>query len=708
MISNDRNNSNRILDETEITDNGDFMIKVNNTSILDHNITTDQTFHKPTQPNFIIQYENIEVIKNNNKILKNIDLKICENSITAIMGLSGAGKTTLLKSMCGFLDAGKIWIKKEIFLNFQRTMNGKMNKHFKDKYIERNEYVYISSDIMRHVSSLVPQTDSLPFYYTVDEYLKFVTNIFNSQFENKRKNEFNHKNLHVEQIDHKMLEAFNLKHIKKTKIGLQHRGISGGERRRVEIIAELLSDRKILFLDEPTTGLDVKNAIEVIQNLKSLNDSSENGKTVILTIHQPAKELFFSCDYLILIHNGRVLCHLKISEILDFFIKNGFQLSYLTNPAEFIFTDFIDKYKFCKERQMFIREEEQKQYNLDHNIFYNEQIDTLENNDNNSQYNNKKNDSMHASNKKLLFTAHERDRNVPKSNISQCMTQKGKLELYWSQFKILSKRNYIISFTKELLISRLTQAIFTGIICGLLFYNLGAKKQSLESFQSDGNIQIPMTYIQNSKGFLYLNITNTIFNCAYIGLRAESDILVYKELYAFRYNRLVYFISKILFEAISIMIYPIFSISTAFFFLNLDYSLIQFVLLLFTAMFVSVYALTLGNLIQNVFMNPLIASIALPCFLGPMVAISGLMVDNNTTLKIFNLLEYFSIPRYAFNILNRNHFKNEKNEIYSKLLYDDGFFSIKTSLLCILLFILLNCILGYFALISKVRRWWIG
>ena len=67
------------------------------------------------------------------------------------------------------------------------------------------------------------------------------------------------------------------------------RGISGGERKRTSIGVELLTNPSIIFLDEPTTGLDSETALNVINMLK---DIALSGRTVISTIHQPSSQIY--------------------------------------------------------------------------------------------------------------------------------------------------------------------------------------------------------------------------------------------------------------------------------------------------------------------------------------------------------------------------------------------------------------------------------
>jgi ABC-type multidrug transport system ATPase subunit len=85
------------------------------------------------------------------------------------------------------------------------------------------------------------------------------------------------------------------------------RGISGGEKKRTNLGRELVTDPKIIFLDEPTTGLDAKTAGTVIDILADL--AKNKHKTVVLSIHQPKYSIWKRFDALILLHEGRVAYH---------------------------------------------------------------------------------------------------------------------------------------------------------------------------------------------------------------------------------------------------------------------------------------------------------------------------------------------------------------------------------------------------------------
>ena len=84
----------------------------------------------------------------------------------------------------------------------------------------------------------------------------------------------------------------------------RQRGVSGGEKKRVNVGVELISEPSILFLDEPTSGLDSFQALSVCLTLKKL---AQEGKTIITSIHQPRNSIVQLFDDLIIISEGKVV-----------------------------------------------------------------------------------------------------------------------------------------------------------------------------------------------------------------------------------------------------------------------------------------------------------------------------------------------------------------------------------------------------------------
>ncbi|CAN4119876.1 unnamed protein product [Withania somnifera] len=118
----------------------------------------------------------------------------------------------------------------------------------------------------------------------------------------------------------------------------QLRGISGGEKKRLSIALEILVRPRILFLDEPTTGLDSASAFFVVQALKNI---SRDGRTVISSIHQPSSEVFALFDDLFLLSCGEyIFWRSKIGSTgmacnkICFFAESGFPCPSRRNPSD--------------------------------------------------------------------------------------------------------------------------------------------------------------------------------------------------------------------------------------------------------------------------------------------------------------------------------------------------------------------------------------
>lgn len=134
----------------------------------------------------------------------------------------------------------------------------------------------------------------------------------------------------VEQV----IGVLKLTKCQNTRIGGQLvKGVSGGERKRTSIGVELITDPTLIFLDEPTTGLDSFTATSVMETLGKL--AREDGRTVISTIHQPNSDIFEMFDRLVLLAKGKIVFFNEAKYSVDYFGSIGFQCPDLSNPADF-------------------------------------------------------------------------------------------------------------------------------------------------------------------------------------------------------------------------------------------------------------------------------------------------------------------------------------------------------------------------------------
>mmetsp|Transcript_12304 Transcript_12304/g.28810 ORF Transcript_12304/g.28810 Transcript_12304/m.28810 type:complete len:687 (+) Transcript_12304:94-2154(+) len=110
-------------------------------------------------------------------------------------------------------------------------------------------------------------------------------------------------------------------------------GISNGERKRVSIGVELITQPSIVFLDEPTTGLDSFGAFQVMRSVKALADS---GCTVICTVHQPSSEIFALIDRVVCLCHQSTIFQGRASELSHWLETGGYTCPPEHNPADFV------------------------------------------------------------------------------------------------------------------------------------------------------------------------------------------------------------------------------------------------------------------------------------------------------------------------------------------------------------------------------------
>ncbi|CAB4031970.1 white-brown complex homolog 30 [Paramuricea clavata] len=120
-----------------------------------------------------------------------------------------------------------------------------------------------------------------------------------------------------------------------TQIGDEEtRGISGGQRRRVNIGMELVADPTILFLDEPTTGLDSSSSLAVVKALNTV--AAKTNMTICCVIHQPRFEILKMFDKVLFLgQGGRTVYSGPVDGAETYFAKIGYPLPPYVNPADF-------------------------------------------------------------------------------------------------------------------------------------------------------------------------------------------------------------------------------------------------------------------------------------------------------------------------------------------------------------------------------------
>ena len=205
----------------------------------------------------VIEIKNINKQINKKRILNNISFDIFEGDCVALIGPNGAGKTTLMNCLLGnkFVDSGSIRIN-----NLQPT-NNKLKKSV----------------------NVLPQENVVPQKLKVKELIDFVKKLYKDHLSDEEID-------NLLRFDNKLKETFASK-------------LSGGQRRLLSFVLSLIGKPSILFLDEPTAGMDTSTRIrfwEIVNTLKN------DGLTIIYSSHY-IEEVEHTADRILVLNKGELI-----------------------------------------------------------------------------------------------------------------------------------------------------------------------------------------------------------------------------------------------------------------------------------------------------------------------------------------------------------------------------------------------------------------
>jgi len=209
-----------------------------------------------------ITVENVTKVYGNQKAVDNISFKVHTGEVLGFLGPNGAGKTTTMKAITCYLTPNKGSIK----------VGGYSVNEQPDEVKKRIGYL--------------PENNPLYLEMGVIDYLKFV-----AELQGVEKSGINDR-------VREMIRVCGLSHEKHKKIG----ELSKGYRQRVGLAQALIHDPDVLILDEPTTGLDPNQIVEIRELIKQIGKE----KTVILSSHILA-EVEATCDRILIINNGKIV-----------------------------------------------------------------------------------------------------------------------------------------------------------------------------------------------------------------------------------------------------------------------------------------------------------------------------------------------------------------------------------------------------------------
>nr|GMC48448.1 ABC transporter G family member 24-like [Ipomoea batatas] len=258
------------------------------------------------RPTIEIAFRDLTVtLKGKNKhLLRSVNGAILPGHITAVMGPSGAGKTTFLSTLAGKTVGCRI--------TGSILINGKKESIHSHK----------------KVVGFVPQDDIVHGNLTVEENLWFSARCRLSKDLPKKD-----KVLILERV----IDSLGLQSVRGSLVGtVEKRGISGGQRKRVNVGLEMVMEPSLLFLDEPTSGLDSASSQLL---LRALRREALEGVNICMVVHQPSYTLFKMFDNLVLLAKGGLtVYHGSTNSVEGYFAGLGIYVPERVNPPDY----FID------------------------------------------------------------------------------------------------------------------------------------------------------------------------------------------------------------------------------------------------------------------------------------------------------------------------------------------------------------------------------
>lgn len=383
-------------------------------------------------------------IGNTKTLLNDISGEAREGEIMAVLGASGSGKSTLIDALANRIARGSL--KGSVALNGES----------------------LESKLLKVISAYVMQDDLLFPMLTVEETL-----MFSAEFRLPRSLSKSKKKARVQAL----IDQLGLRNAAKTVIGDEgHRGVSGGERRRVSIGIDIIHDPIILFLDEPTSGLDSTSAYMVVKVLQRI---AQSGSIVVMSIHQPSYRILGLLDRLIFLSHGQAVYSGSPANLPLFFSEFGHPIPDSDNRTEFA----LD----------LIRELEESAEGTNSLVAFNRSWQSRKTPRNNTRNQLTLKEAISASiSRGKLVSGAATDSN-PTSSVRTFANP------IWIEMAVIAKRSILNSLRMpELFGIRLGAVLITGIILATMFWHLDNSPRG----------------VQERLGFFAFAMSTTFYTCA--------------------------------------------------------------------------------------------------------------------------------------------------------------------------------------------------
>ncbi|XP_053244447.1 broad substrate specificity ATP-binding cassette transporter ABCG2-like isoform X5 [Podarcis raffonei] len=466
---------------------------------------------------------------------------------------------------------------------------------------------------------LTLQEDILTGTLSIRENLQFSANLRLPQ----NRNSNTEKKVKVDAV----IQELGLQDCADTKIGTEFlRGVSGGEKKRCSIGMELITSPSLIFLDEPTTGLDANTANAIMQLLHQL---SRKGRTVIFSIHQPRYSIFRLFDHLTLMSKGEIIFAGAADEATTYFSSIGYQCEQFNNPLDF-FLDVISGEVIQSQPQQHLA------CNKKDGLFSSNC--SLDKNALSSYYH-------QSSYYEQLQEDLKNLQSFPNQGCDATTSKATYATSFAQQLYVVSCRN-----VKHLLrnpqtsIGQILLGMVFSLLVGLIYY------------------QIPDTLpeaLQNRLGaFFFMVLTQIFGNLSAVELFIYDRKLFIHESARGYYRTSAYFLAKVFADLVPNRILPVLLFSSiSYFMMGLKNDAESFFLHVLSLSLTNLAAVSMAFLVSASVNAFAIANllIALPYVF--MMVFGGFLVNLNSMLSWLSWIKWISIYRYGMNALTINELK---------------------------------------------------
>ncbi|KAL0321966.1 UNVERIFIED_CONTAM: ABC transporter G family member 1 [Sesamum calycinum] len=528
-------------------------------------------------------------------ILNDISGEARDGEIMAVMGASGSGKSTLIDALANRMAKGSV--KGSISLNGEQ----------------------LESRLLKVISAYVMQDDLLFPMLTVEETLMFA-----AEFRLPRTLSKSKKKLRVQAL----IDQLGLRNAANTVIGDEgHRGVSGGERRRVSIGIDIIHDPILLFLDEPTSGLDSTSAFMVVKVLQRI---AQSGSIVIMSIHQPSYRILGLLDRMIFLSRGHTVYSGPPSNLPLFFSDFGHPIPDNENRTEFA----LD----------LIRELEGSPGGTKSLVEFNKSWQALKRGNHMSSespanvLNLSLKEAISASISKGKLVSGATATNGANSPTSMVPTFANPS---WIEMAVLSKRSFTNSRRMpELFGVRLGAVMVTGFILATMFWRLDNSPKG----------------IQERLGFFAFAMSTTFYTCAdALPVFLQERYIFMRETAYNAYRRSSYVLSHSLVSLPSLLFLSLAFAATTFWAVGLDGSFFFYFLIIFASFWAgSSFVTFLSGVVPHVMLGYTIVVAILAYFL----LFSGFFINRDRIPPYWIWFHYISLVKYPYEAVLQNEFED--------------------------------------------------